>query len=62
MTDMMAYDNYRWKNDPIEVQPKLRDLILDGYRELLEAATYLGNEAECAYLKSRIAEFGEGQP
>jgi len=44
--------------DLAPVEPRIREQIVSGYREMLEAATYIGNAAECAYLRGRIAEFG----
>lgn len=46
--------------DLAPVEPRIREQIVSGYREMLEAATYIGNAAECAYLRARIAEFSVG--
>jgi len=62
--DMLAPIYSAWQRgiDLGPVTPRIREQIVSGYREMLEAATYIGNAAECAYLRKRIAEFDGGQP
>jgi len=59
-TDMLApfYADMRAGIDLKPAAPRIRDLIVAGYRELLEANTYLGNAAECAHIKARLFELG----
>lgn len=62
-TDLLASNSSVWVRglSLAPVEPRLREQIVSGYLEMLEAATYIGNTAECEYLKARIVEFG-GQP
>ena len=39
-------------------EPRITAMVLDGYRELLELARYLGNQDEQAKIISRIVELG----
>ncbi len=63
LVDMLVSTSDTWARgfSLAPVEPRLREQIVSGYLELLEAATFLGNAAECEYLRGRIAEFG-GQP
>lgn len=60
--DMLAPTSDTWARgiDLGPVTPRIREQIVSGYREMLEAATYIGNAAECAYLRERIAKFSAG--
>lgn len=62
MSDLLAFDNNRWQSDPVKIEPRLRDKILDGYRELLELTRYLGNRDEERRILARIADLEEGRP
>jgi hypothetical protein len=42
------------------VEPRIRDLVIDGYRELLTVARFLGKTDEIAHCLSRLEELTGG--
>lgn len=58
--DRLAVQYDAWRNgiDLGPSEPRIRELIERGYREILEVATYLGNATECATIRGRLLEMG----